>query len=58
MPIRPQKHRNLHVPGIPNDLYRGSLNAPKQGFNFDSDLHNELEKQVLDYGTFFPYLYI
>jgi hypothetical protein len=44
----------LHVPGIPNDLYRGSPTAPKQGFDFDRDLHQELENQVLDYGTSFP----
>jgi hypothetical protein len=50
--IRPQRHRSLHVPGIPNDLYRGSPDAPKQGFDFDHDLHNELEKQVLNYSTF------
>jgi hypothetical protein len=55
-PIRPQRHRSLHVPGIPNDLYRGSPNAPKQGFDFDHDLHSELKRQVLDYGTSFPYL--
>jgi hypothetical protein len=54
-PIRPQRHRSLHVPGIPNDLYRGSPNAPKQGFDFDRDLHSELERQVLDYSTSFPY---
>jgi hypothetical protein len=54
-PIRPQRHRSLHVPGIPNDLYRGSPNAPKQGFDFDRDLHNELERQLLDYSTSFPY---
>jgi len=53
-PIRPQRHRSLHVPGIPNDLYRGSPNAPKHGFDFDRDLHSELERQVLDYGTSFP----
>jgi hypothetical protein len=38
-PIQPQTHRSLHVPGIPNDLYRGSDYAIKQGFNFDPDLH-------------------
>jgi hypothetical protein len=43
-PIRPQRHRSLHVPGIPNDLYRGSLNASKQGFDFDPDLYDELER--------------
>jgi hypothetical protein len=56
MPIRPQKLRSLHVPGIPNDLYRGSPSAPKQGFDFDPYLHQELENQVLDYGTSFPCL--
>jgi hypothetical protein len=54
MPIRPQKLRSLYVFGIPNDLYCGSLNAPKQGFGFDRDLYNELERQVLDYGMSFP----
>jgi hypothetical protein len=51
-PIRPQRLRSLHVPGIPNDLYRGSLNTSKQGFDFDRDLYNELQRQVLDYGYF------
>jgi hypothetical protein len=50
-PIWPQRLRSLHVPGIPNDLYRGSLNTPKQSFDFDRDLRTELEKQVLDYGA-------
>ena len=54
-PIRPQKHRSLHVSGIPNDLYRGSPDALKQGFDFDHDLHNELEKQVLNYSMFISY---
>jgi hypothetical protein len=35
-----------------------ALLRPKQGFDFDRDLHSELEKQVLDYGTSFPYLSI
>jgi hypothetical protein len=52
-PIRPQRLRSLQVPGIPNDLYRGCPSAPKQGFDFDHDLHNELERQVLNYGTSF-----
>jgi len=50
-PIRPQRHRSLHVAGIPNDLYRDGLpNAEKQGFDFDPDLHASLEAQVLAYG--------
>ena len=49
-PIRPQRHRSQHVPGIPNDLYRGSENAPRQGFTFDQDLHTELEDNVAEYG--------
>jgi hypothetical protein len=56
-PIRPQRLRSLHVPGIPNDLYRGSPNTPKRGFDFDRDLHTELEKQVLDYGISYIFLY-
>ena len=35
-----QRHRSLHVAGIPNDLYRdGLFNVEKQGFDFDPDLH-------------------
>jgi hypothetical protein len=50
--IRPQRHRRLHVAGIPNDLHRDGLpNAEKQGFNFDPDLHASLETQVLTYDT-------
>jgi len=51
-PIRPQRQRSQHVPGIPNDLYRGSDDAPRQGFDFDLDLHAELEANVIDYGTY------
>ena len=54
-PIRPQRHRSEHIPGIPNDLYHGNPDAPKQGFDFDHNLHHELERQVLDYGTSFLY---
>jgi hypothetical protein len=50
-PIRPQTHRSLHVPGIPNDLYRGNDYVTKQGFDFDPNLHASLEAQVQAYGT-------
>jgi hypothetical protein len=45
-PIRPQRLRRLPVPGIPNDLYRGSPNAPKQGFDFDGELEKSYELQI------------
>jgi hypothetical protein len=56
-PIWPQRLRSLHVPGILNDLYRGSPNTPKQGFDFDRDLHTELEKLVFDYGASYIFLH-
>jgi len=49
-PIRPQRHRSQHVPGIPNDLYRGSDDAPRQGFSFDLNLHAQLETNVAGFG--------
>jgi hypothetical protein len=55
--IQPQRYRSLHVPGVPDDFYRGNPNTPKQGFNFDRDLHTELKKQVLDYSTSYIFLY-
>jgi hypothetical protein len=45
-PIRPQRHRSQHVSDIPNDLYRGSDDAPRQGFSFDLNLHAHLEANV------------
>jgi hypothetical protein len=52
LPIRPQRERSQHVAGVPNDLYRGSVDAVKQGFDFDLDLHAELEATVLAYGKY------
>ena len=49
-PIRPQRHRSQHVSGIPNDLYRGSDDAPRQGFSFDLNLHAHLEANVAGFG--------
>src|SRR5271155_4130630 len=49
-PIRPQRHRSQHVSGIPNDLYRGSDDAPRQGFSFDLNLHAQLETNVAGFG--------
>jgi hypothetical protein len=49
-PIRPQRHRSQHISGIPNDLYRGSDNAPRQGFSFDLNLHAQLKTNVAGFG--------
>jgi hypothetical protein len=49
-PIRPQRHRSQHVSGIPNDLYRGSDDAPRQGFSFDLNLFAQLEANVAGFG--------
>jgi hypothetical protein len=50
LPIRPQHERSQHVAGVPNNLYRGSVDAVKQGFDLDLDLHTKLEATVLAYG--------
>jgi hypothetical protein len=55
LPIRPQRERSQHVAGVPNDLYRGSASAVKQGFDLDLDLHAELESTVLAYGRYLIY---
>ena len=44
--IQLQRHRSRHVSGIPNNLYRGSDDVPRQGFSFDLNLHAHLEANV------------
>jgi hypothetical protein len=43
--IRLQRHRSRHVSGIPNNLYHGSDDVPRQGFSFDLNPHGPERKK-------------
>ena len=51
-PIRSQKNRSQHVPGVPDELYR-SHEYEQQGFAINEYILNALQGALPNYGIIF-----
>ena len=52
-PIRAQKNRSQHVPGVPDELYR-TKEYEQRGFTVNRQVLNALQGALPDYGKIFP----
>jgi hypothetical protein len=50
-PIRSQKNRSQHIPGVPDELYR-SQEYEQQSFAVNEYVLNALQRVLPDYGIF------
>ena len=48
-PIRAQRNRSLHVPGVPDELYR---QQPDHGFAVNNEVLTALQATLPDYGKY------